>query len=83
MKKKKTYKYCEFCDEAYLDVSPPSKDQYEQGLIEVKGISVLLPEEISGRKKTCAMNADGVFCDVECLYQYIKNMLQPIKTKKS
>ncbi|MHB8844458.1 MAG: hypothetical protein ACYC7L_06870 [Nitrospirota bacterium] len=42
MKKTQTFKYCEFCDKALLDVSPPTPEQYEQGMITVREGSVAL-----------------------------------------
>ena len=79
MKRAETYLRCENCDAMILEISPPTKEQYKQGLIELgmrgdicSGGSVLLDVK-DKPNKSVAHSADlrGAFCDWRCLLEYI------------
>jgi hypothetical protein len=80
---KKTFKYCEYCHKAWEDTSPSTEEEYENGLIEIKEGVMLLPKEFRIHKKgypeSCAVFFDGVFCNADCLYQFLKNKLKAKK----
>ena len=74
MKDKKTFRYCEYCDRGWLDVSPPSENEYENGLIEIDGGCVLLPKNIAGNTHTA--NIGGIYCGLECLKNHIAKIMK-------
>lgn len=84
MKKEQTFRYCENCNKAWEITSPPSDEAYENGLIDLeKGelghATMLLPKKSRQIKKgystSCAVWFDGIYCNAECLYEYLKKIL--------
>ena len=77
MKKTQTLKYCEFCDKALLDVSPPTTEQYEQGMITIREGSVCLNELVSAKRGGHAAYFEGTYCNLGCLMSQILKLLKP------
>jgi hypothetical protein len=77
MKETQTFKYCEFCDKALLDVSPPTDEQYDQGMITVQEGRICLGEELSKKRGGHVAYFDGVFCNHVCLMSHILKQLRP------
>jgi len=72
VKKPEMYRRCEFCDKKLLDVSPPTREQYAQSMIQIEDGSVLLPRETNG---TNARYFDGVYCGPACLFAHISALV--------
>lgn len=82
MQKKKTFMYCETCGEAHEDISPPQKESYEQGRVEIgKHSSILLPESVAearaikGYTTNHARDIEGIYCNYECLSLRLKRLV--------
>ena len=83
MKTPKTFTSCEFCDAPHEEVSPPSKEQYESGMINIGDrSSVLLPINAVKRNRqkgiadSHAADLQGLYCDYKCLVGKIKEILK-------
>lgn len=82
MKKQKIFNYCEHCDDPLEEASPPTKEQYEMGLIQIRDGIVLLPKKIAKKNKkkgfgeSHAIIISGYYCGVDCLEQRIKELVQ-------
>ena len=83
MKRTKTFNYCELCDRAMDAESPPTREQYEAGLIHIQGdSSVLLPNAVvkrnhkTGHTDSHAKTLDGYYCNYDCLLDHIKDILR-------
>jgi len=74
MKKTKTFKYCEYCDKAWEDISPPTKEAYKRGLIKIDEAVMLLakPKRKKGCSSSHSVYIGGIFCDKKCLLEYLK-----------
>ena len=90
MKPNKTFTYCEFCNASHEEVSPPSKEQYENGMIKIgENSSILLPIAIvkQNRKKRIAdshaKDLEGLYCNYKCLIGKIKKILTVNKSKSA
>lgn len=77
MKKTQTFKYCEFCDNALLDVNPPTNEQYEQGMITILGGNICFGEALSEKRKSHVGYFDGTYCNHVCLISKILELLRP------
>jgi len=78
MKPKKTFQYCENCNKAWEILSPPSKEAYESGMIEIRsgdlGQAIMLLPEKPGRTSYAFWFA-GIYCNVKCLSDYLNKIL--------
>jgi len=82
MKPVESYYRCEYCDEMFLDVSPPAKKDYKRGRIYIGQGTVLLPPEVveknhvKGLADSHAKDITGYFCDKDCLQAYLIDILR-------
>lgn len=89
MKGKKTFKYCEHCNTPIEDVSPPSYEQYEQGVIDITTGRLLLPKEVAekrtqpGYAMSHAESLDGCYCNLMCLHHHLLSVLNPNPRKET
>lgn len=74
MKKEEIYRRCEYCDKLILIESPPTKESYENGQIEIMSGTILLPKSVSAPSHRME-SLDGIYCNVECLLFKIHNIL--------
>ena len=72
MKREVTYRPCEFCDRKLLSVSPPTREQYANSMIEIQTGTVLLPRETN---HTNAHSIDGLYCGPRCLFAHISALV--------
>jgi len=70
MKEKKIYNCCEYCNKEHKDVSPPTKDQYKQGLICIGEFSSILLDNFKSGKSH-SKSLQGIFCNADCLTKFI------------
>jgi len=83
MKNKKQFKYCEYCNEPHEDISPPTKQQYEEGLISLHEMfsTLLLPKKVAKARTTKgysignSFDLAGTYCNRKCLNNHIKQVL--------
>jgi hypothetical protein len=72
MKPSLTFRYCEHCNAALEEQSPPSRDQYEQSMIQVADGTVLLPLKLvkkrtkKGHAESHSESLNGVYCGPKC-----------------
>lgn len=72
---------CDFCGEEYIDESPPPREQYEMGRIELRDSTMLLPSGVvnarrrDGRADSHATSLDGQYCNIDCLKANIEAIL--------
>lgn len=83
MKSKKTFHYCEYCNRPIEDVSPPSKKQYEQGVVRIGDYSdVLLSKELvkknhrKGYSDSHCKSLEGYYCNYLCLHEHLREILK-------
>ena len=72
MKDKKIFVYCEYCNKAYEDISPPSKEQYKQGVIQLGEFSSVLLNVKRNASSSHSKNLEGIYCDIDCLTKHIE-----------
>jgi len=72
MKEEKTFYYCEYCNKAIEKQSPPSTDQYVQGLIQIRDGSILLNN--LKKEKSHAETITGYYCNKDCLHQRLADI---------
>lgn len=77
MKQAKRFRYCEHCNKAWEDISPPTEEAYESGLITIKPDSSLLLPKKAREGNSCATFIGGIFCNIECLENFIHEKLIP------
>lgn len=83
MKSEKKFTNCEYCDKQITIESPPSRLQYEQGLIDISSGTILYSEELAKAKAGsmglmiphCGQLA-GRYCDKNCLIKHIEELLK-------
>ena len=76
MKKIKRFNYCENCDKAWEDESPPTKEAYKSNLIKLENNSSVL---LNTTGSTHSKNLDGIYCNIDCLAELVKKILNPNK----
>ena len=74
---------CDFCGGSWVSTSPPSEESYESQRVQVKEMSVLLPQRVvdlyhrTGYSDSHALfiwNQD--FCDILCLVTYVHQYMK-------
>jgi len=79
MKKEKTFNFCEYCDKAWENISPPSKEEYKNGLIRIEEgncqIGAMSILRAKAKRGSHCLSIGGVFCNLNCLIAYIKKNL--------
>lgn len=79
---KTTFHYCEYCKKASEDISPPTKEQYENAQIHIVEGHILLPQSVVAKnRKPCVSDShckfiDGYYCNIECLQKRINKILR-------
>ncbi len=74
MKTKKTFVYCEYCNKAWEDISPPSNDQYESGVIKIQEYSTLLLPKKIAKKGGHSKDINGVKNDLVIVKEKVGNI---------
>lgn len=81
MKELKTFCYCEHCNAALEQQSPPANEQYESSMITIRNGDILLPSDLVKRRTTeghaenHAESLSGVYCGPACLKARIDVLL--------
>ena len=71
MKIKRIFKYCEYCDKTWEDVSPPTNEEYQGGLIFINEFSTVL---LNVKEGSHSANLEGIYCNFDCLIKHIKKL---------
>lgn len=72
MKPSQTFRYCEQCNAALEEQSPPTREQYESSMIQIGDGTVLLPIKLvkkrtkKGHAKSHSESLSGVYCGPKC-----------------
>ena len=72
MKASQTFRYCEQCNAALEEQSPPTLEQYEASMIHVESGTVLLPLKLvkkrtkKGHAESHSESLSGVYCGPKC-----------------
>ena len=69
MKDRKTFTYCEYCNTAWEDVSPPTKEQYKNGFIKIGDSSAVM---LDTKGIAHAFSLYGIYCNSDCLMKNIE-----------
>ena len=88
MKPEENYRRCEHCDRMIRSDSPPSKESYAKGQVDISKGRVLLPPKVveanhrEGYTDSHAASIEGVYCDMHCLMAKLNELFVPRKKSK-
>jgi hypothetical protein len=78
MKDKQIFRFCEYCNAPYPDVSPYPEEQYQQGVIELGEFSHVALAQVKGNH---TIDISGFYCNLDCLVKRLKKIRKWPKKK--